>query len=51
MDGTKVVQDKYNLEDCPALVIPLVLWRRKDTTPTFTKKRCLDWEHDTEMAK
>lgn len=26
---TKVVQDKYNLEDCPGLVLPLVLERRK----------------------
>jgi hypothetical protein len=35
---TKVVQDKYILEDCPGLVLPLVVERRKDTIPTFTRK-------------
>jgi hypothetical protein len=45
------VQDKYNLEDCPSLVPPLVLERRKDTISTFTKKGCLDWEDDIEKTK
>jgi hypothetical protein len=47
----KAVQDKYNHKDCPGLVLPLVLERRKDTIPTFTKKRCLDWEDDIETTK
>jgi len=38
----KAVQDNYNLEDCPGLVLPLVLERRKGTISTFTKKRHLD---------
>jgi hypothetical protein len=47
----KAVQDKYNLEDCPGLVLPLVLERRKDTISTFTKKRGLNWEDDIETTK
>jgi hypothetical protein len=47
----KAVQDKYNLEDCPGLVLPLVLERRKDIIHTLTKKRCPDWEDDIETTK
>jgi hypothetical protein len=37
------------LEDCPGLVLPLVLERRKDSIP-FTEEGVLVWEHDIEMA-
>ena len=37
----KAFQEKYSFSDCPGLVLPLVIQRRRDTVSTFVHKRSI----------